>query len=95
MAEDAKRDLHIQNSAFKNQMTQIKDDKAKVDKQLIETECLLSDKDRLLQNLTAETKSKLNKLEDERAELQDKVSWYRENQQLISEGETDLKSGNE
>ena len=95
MAEDAKRDLNLQNSAFKAQMNQIKDDKAKVDKQLIETECLLSDKDRLLQNLTAETKSKLNKLEDERAELQDKVSWYRENQQLISEGETDLKSGNE
>lgn len=76
-------------------MTQIKDEKAKVDKQLIQTECLLSDKDRLLQNLTAESKSKISKLEDDRAELQDKVSWYRENQRLISEGETDLKSGNE
>jgi len=50
-------------------MDQIKDDKAKVDKQLIETECILSDKDRQLQNVTAETKSKLKKLEDDRAEL--------------------------
>ena len=38
---------------------------------------------------------KIRKLEDERAEFQDKVSWYRENQKLISEGESDLQAGNQ
>ena len=61
--------MTLQNSTFRAQMGQLKDEKAKVDKQLIETECVLSDKDRLLQNLTAETKSKLAKLAEDRAEL--------------------------
>ena len=46
ISEDAKRDLTLQSSTFTAQYTAIKDEKAKVDKQLIETECLLSDKDR-------------------------------------------------
>lgn len=70
---------------MKSQVSKLRDEKVAVEKQLYDTEFLLGERNTELaktKNEAIETKSQLG---DKIAELEDKISFFRQNQKLLTE----------
>ena len=86
-SDNAKKDLAIQANQFKSQISKLRDDKAEAEKQLYETEFVLGEKDRDIERVREESKQQIKFLEDQVSDLKEKVTWFRQNQKLLSEDE--------
>ena len=80
-----KRDWNLKEQQLKTQMQKVRNEKAQVEKQLYETEYLLSEKNSELQKARDGWILERSHLEEQIKELTSKVAWFRENQSLLTD----------
>ena len=77
--DQLKRDWNLKEQQLKNLMQKLRDEKSQVEKQLYETEFLVSEKNSEIQKSRNNWILERTHLEDQIKELTAKVAWFREN----------------
>jgi hypothetical protein len=65
--------------------SQYRDEKAIIEKQLMETQFLVNEKEREIERIRADFEKSRRESNDKISELEDKVMFFRQNQKLLTE----------
>jgi hypothetical protein len=86
---DLDRDFNIREAHLKSQINRLRDEKASIEKQLYDTEYMVGEKDKELNKVKEEWIKDKETLKEEISQLQDKISFFRQNQKLLTEQESE------
>lgn len=89
---DREREWAIKEEQLKGQVKQVREEKAGVERQLYDTEFVMGEKDRELAKVKEDWIKEREKMKDEIKELQDKISFFRQNQKLLSDQDQETQS---
>lgn len=82
---DIERDFNLKDGHFKTQLNKVRDEKATLEKKLYEIEFIVGEKDREYLKLKEESMIEKNQMKELITELDDKVTWFRQNQKILTE----------
>lgn len=71
--------MALKENQLKAQIKKVRDEKQNTEKQLFETEFIVGERDKEIQNLKSEFKSHREQKDKDIAELEGKVAWFRDN----------------
>lgn len=90
--DDLKRESAVKEGHLKSINNQTRDEKFRIERQLIDTELLVKDKELELKSLKENSFKERELNEQKISDLKEKISWYGENQKLITAQSGDVKS---
>ncbi|CDW77663.1 UNKNOWN [Stylonychia lemnae] len=90
--QDFERDMSIKESQLKAQINKLRDEKTALEKQLIDTEFIVGDKNSEIQKLRDEFRVNKEQTNQQIGDLEEKIQWFRQNQRLIAEDDSDRES---
>lgn len=82
--ENSKRDIMIQGNQLKAQIQKLREEKDNAQKQLLDTEFVLGNKDNEIAQIKKDKNLVIQQHEEKVKELKEKLNWFRENQKLLS-----------
>lgn len=85
-----KSDWHLKEAQLKQLNQKVRDEKSQIEKQVYQLEFLVSEKNAEIQKLKDDHLKEKILLEDKVKELNDKVTWFRQNQTLLTDQEQQL-----
>ena len=83
--DDLKRQMVTKEETLKSLADQARNEKTQTEKQLYQTEFLVAEKNKEIEKIKHENMTERNLNEGQIKELQEKVSWFRENQKILGE----------
>ena len=82
--ENSKRDIMIQGNQLKAQIQKLREEKDNAQKQLLDTEFVLGNKDNEIAQIKKDKNLVIQQHEETVKELKEKLNWFRDNQKLLS-----------
>ena len=82
--ENSKRDIMIQGNQLKAQIQKLREEKDNAQKQLLDTEFVLGNKDNEIAQIKKDKNLVIQQHEETVKELKEKQNWFRDNQKLLS-----------
>eukprot|EP00347_Sterkiella_histriomuscorum_P002106 403369452 len=90
--QDYERDMSIKETQLKSQINKLREEKSAVEKQLIDTEFIVGDKNSEMQKLRDEFRMSKEQTTQQIYDLEEKISWFRQNQRLIADEDKDREN---
>ena len=83
--DELKREMTTKEATLKSLADQARNEKGQTEKQLYQTEFLVTEKTKEIEKIRNENMQERQLAEGQIKELEDKVKWFRENQKILGE----------
>ena len=88
--DELKREMTTKEATLKSLADQARNEKGQTEKQLYQTEFLVAEKTKEIEKIRNENMQERQLAEGQIKELEDKVKWFRENQKILGEQQSQI-----